>query len=142
MAYESSVYEAESGQWSWVITEDGEDVVRGGGYGSEEAAQADMLEERGALEAAKEQTPRTSSEVYDSVVASVLSPADEAKFKKWEADLRASADYTKALELLPQMAEARANLRQLEKQYEALGDARHIAAKDQDLQNHEAEKGS
>lgn len=38
MDYESKTYQAPSGQWSWVITEDGEEVVRGAGYENEDEA--------------------------------------------------------------------------------------------------------
>ncbi len=36
--YEGKAYLAPSGQWSWVITEDGEDLVRGAGYETEAEA--------------------------------------------------------------------------------------------------------
>ncbi len=42
MSYQGSVYKAPSGQWAWVITEDGEDVVRGAGYDTEQEAEKDL----------------------------------------------------------------------------------------------------
>lgn len=43
---ECRVYRAPSGQWSWVIFEDGEDVVRGAGYETEDEAFKDMCAEK------------------------------------------------------------------------------------------------
>lgn len=43
--YDGNVYQAESGEWAWIITEDGEDIVRGAGYETEAEAQADMESE-------------------------------------------------------------------------------------------------
>lgn len=43
--YDGNVYQAESGEWAWMIAEDGEDVVRGSGYETEAEAQADMESE-------------------------------------------------------------------------------------------------
>lgn len=38
MNYEGKAYQAPSGQWAWVITEDGEELIRGGGYETDEDA--------------------------------------------------------------------------------------------------------
>ena len=45
MSYEGKAYLAPSGQWAWVIQEDGEDVVRGAGYESEDEALEAMYEQ-------------------------------------------------------------------------------------------------
>ena len=45
MTYEGKIYRAPSGQWSWVIIEDGEELVRGGGYETEEDALEGMENE-------------------------------------------------------------------------------------------------
>jgi hypothetical protein len=44
MGYEGKAYQAPSGQWSWVVQEDGEDVARGAGYESEDEALEAMYE--------------------------------------------------------------------------------------------------
>lgn len=41
---EGRVYQAESGQWSWAIEQDGVPLVSGAGYASEDAADDDMQE--------------------------------------------------------------------------------------------------
>lgn len=46
--YEGKAYLASSGQWSWVITEDNEEVVRGAGYATEDEALQDMYAELGS----------------------------------------------------------------------------------------------
>ena len=38
MTYEGKAYLAPSGQWAWLITEDGDEVVRGAGYNNEDEA--------------------------------------------------------------------------------------------------------
>lgn len=43
--YVGRFYLAPSGQWSWVIEQDGEDVVRGAGYATEAEAKAAMEDE-------------------------------------------------------------------------------------------------
>lgn len=43
--YNGKIYQTKSGEWAWMITEDGEDVVRGSGYETEAEAQADMESE-------------------------------------------------------------------------------------------------
>ena len=40
--YLGKVYKAPSGQWSWVIYEDGEEYYRGAGYPSEAAAKEEL----------------------------------------------------------------------------------------------------
>lgn len=45
MIYEGNAYQAPSGQWSWVISGDGEDIVRGAGYETKDAALQDMYDE-------------------------------------------------------------------------------------------------
>lgn len=45
MTYEGKTYRALSGQWSWVIIEDGEELVRGGGYENEDEALQAMYDE-------------------------------------------------------------------------------------------------
>lgn len=38
MTCEGKIYQTPSDQWSWVITKDGEELVRGAGYENEEEA--------------------------------------------------------------------------------------------------------
>jgi len=45
MTYEGKTYRAPSGQWSWVITEDDEELARGAGYESEDEALQAMYDE-------------------------------------------------------------------------------------------------
>jgi hypothetical protein len=45
MVYEGKAYQAPSGQWSWVITEDGLDIVSGAGYDDQDEALQAMYEE-------------------------------------------------------------------------------------------------
>lgn len=45
MNYEGKVYLAASGEWAWVITEDGEDLVRGAGYEGEAKALQAMYDQ-------------------------------------------------------------------------------------------------
>ena len=45
MSYEGKAYQAPSGQWSWLITEDGEDLVRGAGYEREDEALQAMYDQ-------------------------------------------------------------------------------------------------
>lgn len=45
MTYEGKIYQTPSDQWSWVITKDGEELVRGAGYESEDEALQDMYDE-------------------------------------------------------------------------------------------------
>lgn len=45
MTYEGKAYQAPSGQWSWVITEDDEELVRGAGYENEDEALQAMYDE-------------------------------------------------------------------------------------------------
>jgi len=42
MIYEGRVYQAKSGQWSWEVTCDGEPIVCGAGYETEDEAWIDM----------------------------------------------------------------------------------------------------
>jgi len=42
MTYEGRVYQAKSGQWSWEVTCDGEPIVCGAGYETEDEAWIDM----------------------------------------------------------------------------------------------------
>jgi hypothetical protein len=48
MSYEGKAYLAPSGQWAWIITEDGEDLVRGAGYESEDEALQAMYDQLAA----------------------------------------------------------------------------------------------
>lgn len=43
--YVGKVYKTESGEWAWMITENGEDIVRGAGYRTEDEARSDMESE-------------------------------------------------------------------------------------------------
>jgi len=45
MTYEGKVHLAPSGQWAWVITEDGEEIVRGVGYETEDEALQAMYDQ-------------------------------------------------------------------------------------------------
>ena len=45
MTYEGKAYRAPSGQWSWVITEENEEIVRGAGYESEDEALQAMYDQ-------------------------------------------------------------------------------------------------
>ena len=45
MTYEGKAYKAPGGQWSWVITEDDEELVRGAGYENEDEALQAMYDE-------------------------------------------------------------------------------------------------
>lgn len=45
MTYEGKAYQAPSGQWAWVITEDDEELVRGAGYESETDALEAMYDQ-------------------------------------------------------------------------------------------------
>jgi len=45
MNYEGKAYLAPSGQWAWAITEDGEEIVRGAGYESEDEALQAMYDQ-------------------------------------------------------------------------------------------------
>lgn len=45
MTYEGKAYQARSGQWAWLITEDDEELARGAGYESENEALQDMYDE-------------------------------------------------------------------------------------------------
>lgn len=45
MTYEGKAYQVPSGQWSWAITEDGDDLVRGAGYENEDEALQAMCDE-------------------------------------------------------------------------------------------------
>jgi hypothetical protein len=44
MTYTGETYLAESGQWSWRVTEDESDLCAGAGYPDQESAEEDMLE--------------------------------------------------------------------------------------------------
>jgi uncharacterized protein YegP (UPF0339 family) len=37
--YEGNTYQVESGQWSWVIYENGEDIAKGAGYETEDESE-------------------------------------------------------------------------------------------------------
>jgi hypothetical protein len=43
--FEGKAYLAPSGEWSWVIFEDGDDIARGAGYATEDEAIEDMESE-------------------------------------------------------------------------------------------------
>ena len=43
--YTSNVYQAASGQWSWIVYEGSVDIVRGSGYTTEDEAAADAAAE-------------------------------------------------------------------------------------------------
>jgi hypothetical protein len=45
MAYEGKTYQAPSGQWAWVVSKDGIDIVRGAGYESQDEAEQDLNDE-------------------------------------------------------------------------------------------------
>jgi uncharacterized protein YegP (UPF0339 family) len=45
MSYEGKAYQAASEQWSWVITEDGEEIVRGAGYETKDEAEQALFDE-------------------------------------------------------------------------------------------------
>lgn len=45
MNYEGKAYQAPSGQWAWLITENGEELVRGAGYESEDDALSAMYDQ-------------------------------------------------------------------------------------------------
>lgn len=47
---EGRAYKAESGEWSWCVTVDGEEVCRGAGYKTKWEAEADMQAERAEQE--------------------------------------------------------------------------------------------
>jgi len=50
MRYRGSVYQGESGQWSWAVFEDDEEICGGAGYETEGDAEADMLAELAVYE--------------------------------------------------------------------------------------------
>jgi hypothetical protein len=43
--YKGKAYRAASGEWAWVIFEDGDDIARGAGYATEDEALEDMESE-------------------------------------------------------------------------------------------------
>ena len=43
--YKGEVYQAESGEWAWVIFENDDDIARGAGYEDLSEAEADMQSE-------------------------------------------------------------------------------------------------
>ncbi len=50
MEVTGQVYKASSGQWAWCVLVDGVEECRGGGYQTEQEAEADMETERAEQE--------------------------------------------------------------------------------------------
>lgn len=44
MTYTGEAYQAQSGQWSWRISDDDGEICGGAGYEDQESAEADMLD--------------------------------------------------------------------------------------------------
>lgn len=44
MTYTGEAYQAQSGQWSWQISDDDGELCGGAGYEDQESAEADMLD--------------------------------------------------------------------------------------------------
>jgi hypothetical protein len=95
--HDGKVYQALSGQWSWVIYQGDEEYCRGAGYDSEVEAESDLLEQLELLGSTSPQARLEAAEVLLEDARASLFDARKALESAMQDEQAAQGSYDRAL---------------------------------------------